>query len=51
MVDFSAKEMTKSVVLDYLWHWFVGSLVLATMVASVGIGATYTLARMTRRAS
>lgn len=51
MVDFTAKEMTKSVVLDYLWHWFVGSLVLATMVASVGICTTYTLARMTRKES
>ena len=51
LVDFSAKEITKEVVLDYLWHWFVGSLVLASIVAAIGIGATYTLARMTRRAS
>jgi hypothetical protein len=36
-------------VLDYLWHWFVGSLLLASIVAAIGIGTTYTLARMARR--
>lgn len=51
LVDFTAKEMTKAMVLDYLWHWFVGSLVLASLVAAVGIGTTYTLARMTRKES
>ncbi len=51
MVDISAKEMTKARALDFLWHWFVGSLVLASLVAAIGIGATYTLARMKRRAS
>ena len=46
LVDFTAKEMTKALVLDYLWHWFIGSLVLASIVAAIGIGTTYTFARL-----
>ncbi len=51
MIDFKAREMTKAVVLDYLSYWFVGSLLLATIVGALGVAATYTLARMTRKKS
>lgn len=49
LVDFTAKEMTKALVLDYLWHWFIGSLVLASIVAAIGIGTTYTFARLSHK--
>lgn len=49
LVDFTAKEMTKALVLDYLWHWFIGSLVLATIVSAIGVGTTYTFARLSHK--
>jgi hypothetical protein len=34
---------------EFLWQWFVGSFVLATVVAAVGIFTTYFAARLWRR--
>ena len=48
-IDFTPDQMTKERVLEYVWHWFVGSLVLGTLVAAVGMGVTYTLARWSHK--
>ena len=48
-LNFTPDQMTKARVLEYVWHWFVGSLVLATLVAGIGIGTTYTLARWSHK--
>lgn len=48
-LDFAAREMTKARALDYVWHWFVGSLVLASVVAAIGIGTTYALLRLNHK--
>jgi len=47
-IDLSPAQMTRAKVLEYVWHWFVGSLALGTIVATLGIGVTYSLARLTR---
>lgn len=48
-LDFAAREMTRARALDYVWHWFVGSLALALIVSAIGIGTTYTLARLRQK--
>jgi uncharacterized protein (DUF2062 family) len=48
-LDFTPDQMTKAKVLEYVWHWFIGSLVLATLVGTLGIGITYTLARWSHK--
>ena len=48
-LDFSWQQMTKARTLDYLWHWFAGSLVLGLLVAAFGTLLTYTIARLFRK--
>ena len=42
-------EMTMARARGYVWQWLVGSLVLAVVVAGLGIVVTYVIARMVRR--
>ena len=48
-LDFSARQMTRARALEYLGHWFVGSVVLGVLVALLGTLATYGVARLVRR--
>lgn len=47
-IDLTPAQMTKARALEYLVHWLVGSLALGTLVATLGTGVTYALARLTR---
>ena len=47
-IDLTPAQMTKARALEYLGHWLVGSLALGTIVATLGTGVTYALARLTR---
>ena len=42
-------EMTVARARGYVWEWLVGSLVLAVVVAGLGIVVTYVIARVVRR--
>jgi uncharacterized protein (DUF2062 family) len=48
-LSFSPQQMTRARALQYVWHWFVGSLVLGAAVAGVGALTTYAVARGLRR--
>lgn len=48
-IDISIQQMTKDRALEYFWHWLVGSVVLATIVAVLGAVATYGVARLVRQ--
>jgi uncharacterized protein (DUF2062 family) len=45
----SLEQLSRSVALEYLWHWVVGSLVLALLVAAIGTGVTYSVAVLLRK--
>jgi uncharacterized protein (DUF2062 family) len=49
MLEFSMRQFTKTNVAEYLGQWFVGSFVLAGLVAAVGTVATYSVARLVRQ--
>jgi uncharacterized protein (DUF2062 family) len=48
VLDFPVQQITKASVLEYLGQWFVGSLILAVLVAAVGTVAAYSVARLFR---
>jgi uncharacterized protein (DUF2062 family) len=48
-LDFSAQQLTRARGMEYLGQWFVGSLVLAAVVAVVGTVTAYGLARLARQ--
>lgn len=45
----SAAAMTRSNLMHHLWHWAVGSFVLAALAGAVGTVLTYGVARLARR--
>jgi uncharacterized protein (DUF2062 family) len=47
-LDFSAQQMTRAKVLQYLEQWCVGSIALGTVVAGFGTMTTYSVARWMR---
>jgi len=48
-LNFSTQQITRSLALQYLEQWCVGSLVLGAAVAAMGIVTTYSLARLFRQ--
>jgi uncharacterized protein (DUF2062 family) len=48
-VAFSVEQITREKALEYLGHWFVGSLVLAALVGTLGTTVTYGVARLLRK--
>jgi len=49
ILDFPVLQITKARALEYLGQWFVGSVVLALLVAAVGTVTTYSVARLVRK--
>jgi uncharacterized protein (DUF2062 family) len=47
-LDFSVRQMTRALAMEYFGQWCVGSLALAVLLAVVGITATYSAARLWR---
>ena len=47
-LDFSAQQMTRGKILQYLGQWCVGSIALGTLVAGFGTMTTYGVARLMR---
>lgn len=47
-LDFSAQQVTRSTIFQYLGQWCVGSIALGTVVAGFGTMTTYSLARLMR---
>jgi len=47
-LDFSAEQMTRAKILQYLGQWCVGSVALGTLVAGFGTMTTYSVARWMR---
>ena len=41
--------MTRTMALQYLWQWVVGSLALGAIVAAVGALVTYAVAMLVRK--
>jgi uncharacterized protein (DUF2062 family) len=48
-LNFSTQQITRSLALQYLEQWCVGSLVLGAAVAAMGIVTTYSVARLFRQ--
>ena len=48
-LDFSPEQMTRERAMEYLGHWFVGSLVLGALVGGFGTLIAYTVAKLLRR--
>jgi uncharacterized protein (DUF2062 family) len=48
-LDFSRKEISRAVVMQYFGQWCVGSLILAIALAVFGFIATYFIARLVHR--
>ncbi len=48
-LEFSLRQMTWALAREYFWQWFVGSLVLATLVGVGGMLLTYLVARVVRK--
>jgi Uncharacterized protein conserved in bacteria (DUF2062)/Glycosyl transferase family 2 len=47
--SFSAREVTRTLAMQYAWQWFVGSLVLGAAVAAAGTVTTYGVAKLFQR--
>ncbi len=45
-LHFSTHDVTRAVILNYFWQWFIGSLIVAVAVAVPGTAATYVIARL-----
>ena len=48
-LDFSAQQITRPLLVQYLGEWCVGSLILGALVAFIGTVTTYGVARLMRR--
>ncbi len=48
-LDLSLHQMTRTMALQYLWQWVVGSLALGAIVAAVGALLTYAVAILVRK--
>jgi uncharacterized protein (DUF2062 family) len=48
-LDFSRREISRALVAQYFWQWFIGSLVLAIFLMVAGTVATYGIARLARK--
>lgn len=48
-LDFSPRQTTKAMALEYLGQWAVGSLALGVLVAALGTGVTYAVAKLARK--
>ena len=48
-LEFSRKEISRALVLQYFWQWCIGSLILAIALGLIGIITTYGVARLVRR--
>jgi len=49
VLKLSPHLITKQTLLEYIWHWIIGSVVLATVVAAVGTVLAYLAATLFRR--
>ena len=49
VMELSPKLMTRAKVMEYLWQWVLGSVVLAVIVAALGTIVTYGVARVVRK--
>jgi uncharacterized protein (DUF2062 family) len=49
VLDFPVQQITRAGALEYLGQWFVGSLVLALLVAAMGTVTAYSVARLVRK--
>ena len=47
--DFLPSQMTKARALEYFWQWLAGSMVLAAVVAGLGMLVTYLIATLSRK--
>jgi hypothetical protein len=47
-LDFSAQQITRATVFQYLGQWCIGSITLGALVAGFGTMTTYSLARLIR---
>jgi hypothetical protein len=48
-LGYSAHEISRSLVLEYLGQWCVGSIALGLLAGIVGTLATYSVARLVRK--
>ncbi len=46
VLPLSLPDMTRERVLEYVWEWLAGSVVLAVVVATLGMMATYLIAKL-----
>ncbi|MFO1513798.1 MAG: DUF2062 domain-containing protein [Verrucomicrobiota bacterium] len=46
VLPLSLPDMTRAKALEYVWEWLAGSLVLATVVAGLGVAVTYVTAKL-----
>ncbi|HUZ06628.1 MAG TPA: DUF2062 domain-containing protein, partial [Candidatus Paceibacterota bacterium] len=48
-VQIAPHDITRAMIMDYFWQWFIGSLIVAVAVALPGTAVTYVIARLFNR--